>query len=180
MSVVGNETKMGLLKPVFQTLTAAAMAGSLLAFPAAAQDAANTNAPVVKTSATVAPAAMTKPQYVGVSDWTINDARLAAENVSHNKVAIVVWGGTQELQLEAYKAAQDLVNEGVPVAFVLAPDHNTLPEDAVFQVYAKSAPISEGQYFMNGIHEVRGDTYSSAKSAHRANFPQQVAQLDIR
>ena len=115
--------------------------------------------------------AMAKPQFVNVSDRSINDARLAAAAATKSQVAIVVWGGTKDLQHKAYKAAADLVGEGIPAAFVIAPDHNTTPHDAVFQVFAKSIPTGEDSHIgTNYVHLVRDATHEHAKHAHHANF----------
>jgi len=167
---------MGLLKPVFKSLTGVALA-TAMAMPALAQDAAN-DAPVVNAS--VATTTMTKPQFVNVSDWNIGDARVAAAAASSDKVAIVVWGGTKELQYEAFLAAQDLVNEGIPAAFVIAPDTNGHTADAYFEVFAKSAPKGDSTFGVKNAHLVRQDMYDGAKSAYNSTFPVRVAELDLR
>jgi len=179
---VRRQTKdktMGALRPLFRGLTGVALAGAM-ALPAIANDDAN-DAPVIEASVSVeAPAKMTKPQYVGAAHETPNDARILAAAASRDKVAIVVWGGTKELQLEAYKAAQQLVNEGIPVAFVLAPDSNGFTADAFFQTYAMSKPYGEATYGVDNAHLVRADIYQGARDAYTSNFPQRYSQLNLR
>ena len=119
-------------------------------------------------------------QYVGVQDQTINDARIVAAAASNNKVAIVVWGGNRTIQQEAYNAALDLIDMGIPVAFVLAPDTNGLEGDAGFQIYAKSAPRFDGYVGADNAKDLRPAVRQAGLEAHKENFPQQVATLSIR
>lgn len=168
---------MGVLRPLFRGLTGVALA-SAMTLPVLAQDAAN-DAPVMNAS--VSTTTMTKPQVVNASGETMNDARILAAAASRNKVAIVVWGGTKELQFEAYKAAQDMVNEGIPTALVVAPDHNTTPQDAIFQIYAKSAPQGEDSHIgTDHVGLVREAMYKHAKYAYSTNYSTKIAELDIR
>lgn len=168
----------------FRSLVAPITIGlAMMATPAfAGENAANSNVPVANASiSSTAPKAMAEPHFVNASTWTENDASLAAAAASVDKVAIVVWGGSKQLQYEAFLAAQDLVNAGVPTAFVLAPDHNSTPNDAVFQVYAKSAPQGEDSHIgVNHTDLVRSAMYEHAKYAYQTNFPQRVASLDIK
>ena len=119
-------------------------------------------------------------QYIGVQDRTINDARTAAAAASHNKVAIVVWGGNRTIQAEAYKAGLDLIDMGIPVAFVLAPDTNGLEGDAGFQIYAKSAPRFDGYVGADNAKDLRPVVRQAGLDAHKETFPQQIATLSIR
>ncbi len=119
-------------------------------------------------------------QYVGVQDRSINDARFIAAAASRDKVAIVVWGGNRTIQQEAYNAALDLVDMGIPTAFVLAPDHNSLDDEAVTQVYAASTPRSDGHYGTDHANLVRADMRDAGIAAYREAFPQQLAALALR
>ena len=119
-------------------------------------------------------------QYVGAQDRTINDARTLAADASHNKVAIVVWGGNRTIQQEAYNAALDLIDMGIPTAFVLAPDHNDLDGDAVMQVYAGSTPRSDGRMGTDNAAFIRADMREAGLRAYKEAFPQRVATLSIR
>lgn len=130
-----------------------------------------------QTSSAVEPL---KLQYIGIEDRTLNDARFIVANASHNKVAIVVWGGNRTIQQEAYNAALDLIDMGIPTAFILAPDHNELDGDAVMQVYASSIPRSDAHWGLNNADKVREDMRNAGLAAYKEAFPQQVATLSIR
>lgn len=162
-----------LAKKAFGAFAGAAMLATPLA-TATAEDAANNNAQVTQVAA-VTP----QVQFVNATDRTENDARFLAATASRDKVAIVVWGGNRALQQEAYNAARDLAGAGIPTAFVLAPDHNSLSDDAVMQVYAASTPRSDAAYGTNYAGEVRSNMRSAGLTAYREAFPTQVAQLSL-
>lgn len=111
-------------------------------------------------------------QYVDATRESLAGARGFAAAASRDKIAIVVWGGNRTLQQEAYNAALDLVDAGIPAAFILAPDGNGLDGDANFMVYACSLPYSVAAYGTNWAHEVRAAMRSSALEAHRSRIMQ--------
>lgn len=119
-------------------------------------------------------------QFVGVQDQTINDARIVAAAASNSKIAIIVWGGNRTIQQEAYNAALDLIDMGIPVAFVLAPDTNGLEGDASFQIYARSEPRFDGSVGVDNASDLRPVIRQAGLDAHKEVFPQQVATLSIR
>lgn len=156
---------------IFGGVAAGALA--LSATPALADDAAvpaNNNV----AAASVEPLSV---QYVEASDRTLNDARFIAANASHDGIAIVVWGGNHALQQEAYNAALDLVDMGIEVAFVRAPDHDSSDGEAFMQIYALATPRAEGHWSEARLSEVRPDVRNAALRAHQAAFPEQVAVL---
>lgn len=156
----------------------AGIAGTALALsPASAI--ANDDAPATNGAAAITANALTV-QFVGAQNRTINDARTLAADASHNKVAIVVWGGNRAIQQEAYNAALDLVDMGIPTAFVLAPDENGLEGDAAMTVYAASLPRSDSRWGTNYTDQVRADMREAGIAAYREAFPQQVAALSLR
>jgi len=174
---------MGILRPIFRRLAIPAMVGAMsVATPAwASEDAANSNATVVAASVSTAPARMTKPLYKDVSKLASKEAILQElANVSIDKVAIVVWGGNRTLQQEAWNASLDLVRDGIPTVMVVAPDHNSLPQDAIFQIYAKSLPQGQdGHFGTDHADKVRVNMYENGKYAYRKNYTQQVAGLNL-
>lgn len=121
-----------------------------------------------------------KVQYIPADDLSLDGASFVAANASRDKVAIVVWGGNHTIQAEAYKAALDLIDMGIPTAFVLAPDHNNLDGDAVMQVYASSMPRSDAHWGLNNADKVREDMRNAGLAAYKEAFPQQIATLSIR
>lgn len=118
-------------------------------------------------------------QYIDAQDRTINDARFIAAAASTDKVAIVVWGGTRAIQQEAYNAALDLVDMGIPTAFVLAPDHNSLDGDAVMQVYAASTPRDDSRVGTNNADQVRLYMREAGIAAFQEAFPERFSALNI-
>ena len=119
-------------------------------------------------------------QYVGATDLSLDGARFVAANASRDKVAIIVWGGNRTIQEEAYKAGLDLIDMGIPVAFVLAPDTNGLEGDAGFQIYARSEPRFDGVVGTNNAKDLRPLVREAGLEAHKEAFPQQIATLSIR
>ena len=165
-----------LAKMAFGAIAGTAMMATPLA-TATAEDAANNNAQVTQVAA--AAAVTPEVQFIDAQSFTTNDARFTAANASRDKVAIVVWGGNRALQQEAYFAARDLAGAGIPTAFVLAPDHNSLSDDAVMLVYAASTPRSDAAYGTNFAGEVRSNMRDAGLTAYREAFPAQVAQLSL-
>lgn len=161
------------MKDIFGSIAAGALA--LTPVAAFSQDAlANQN--VAATSFE-----QSTVQYVDAQSETINDAQILAAAASRDKVAIVVWGGNQIIQQEAYNAALDLVDMGIPTAFVHAPDRNGLNGDATFQIYAASKPTgNDGNYGTDYAHLIRADMREAGMAAYREAFPRELAVLSIQ
>lgn len=150
----------------------AAGAAALMPAPAISETVpANQNV----TAAAVTPTV----QFINAQDRTMNDARGIAASASYNRVAIIVWGGNRALQQEAYNAARDLNNIGIETAFVLAPDHNSLPGDAVMQVYAASKPRFDAHGGSDNARDVRPMMRNAGVDAYREAFPRRVAALQL-
>jgi len=171
---------MGVLRPVFRGLTGLAVAGAVAGTAIANDD--NADVPVQSASAaSIQPVKLTKPLYKDVTRMSEGEIAQELANVSIDKVALVVWGGDKEkLQKPVWQACEDLVKEGIPCVLVVAPDHNTIAEDAIYQVYAKSLPQgNDGHYGTNYAHQIRGDMYKAGKVAYQSNYPQQYASLEL-
>ena len=167
------------MRNVAKNIFGAVAGAALVATPmvaAIAQDAA-TPANMNVAAATIDPLQV---QYVDATSETIGGARGFAAAASHDKIAIVVWGGNQTIQQEAYNAARDLVGAGIPTAFVLAPDHNGSDAEAVMQVYAASTPRTDAAFGTNYAGEVRVTMREAGLAAYREAFPQQLAALSLR
>tara|TARA_R110002110_G_scaffold67928_8_gene184406 strand:+ start:611 stop:1102 length:492 start_codon:yes stop_codon:yes gene_type:complete len=119
-------------------------------------------------------------QYVDATRETMAGARGFAAAASNDKVAIVVWGGNRAIQQEAYNAALDLADMGIPTAFVLAPDGNGLDGDAHMQIYAASTPRANATYGTQYASEVRPSMREAGIAAYREAFPAQLAVLSIQ
>lgn len=103
-----------------------------------------------------------------------------AAQASHNKIAIIVWGGNRELQQEAYNAALDLRDEGIPLAFILGPALVPLDNVASYQVYAGGRPMYEGYGSRFGsahVNLVRPTVARMGRNAFREAFPEQYRAL---
>jgi len=118
-------------------------------------------------------------QFIDSQNQTFNDTRIIAANASHNKVAVIAWGGNRALQQEAYNAARDLSDMGIPIAFVLGPDLNGFDVDIHIQVYARSTPRADGRYGNDFVRDVRQDTRRAGINAYREAFPREAAALKL-
>jgi hypothetical protein len=127
-----------------------------------------------------AEASTSSVQFIDAQNRTMNDARTLAADASHNRIAIVVWGGNRAIQQEAYNAARDLVGMGIPAAFVLAPDGNGVDADAYMQVYAASTPRSEATYGANYANLVRADLRNAGVTAYHEAFPREFEALKLQ
>jgi len=138
-----------------------------------------------KTVRAAGKSGMSKPQYLGIADWTVNDARIAAAQASHNKVAIVFWGGRRDVQAEGYLAAIDLIKRGIPAAFVAAPATHDNPDVAIVQIYARGAPdgtegvhkpIDVNTLADNGKSIQRDAIFRAASIAYQKRFPERYKE----
>ncbi|MXO69029.1 hypothetical protein GRI72_09350 [Altererythrobacter marinus] len=165
--------KNGTAKTIFGSIAAGALALTpVAAFSQAAP--ANQN-----TTPVAASVQQLQVQYLTAQDLSDDGARLVAASASRDKIAIVVWGGNRTIQQEAYNAALDLVDMGIPTAFVLAPDHNGLDGDAVMQVYAASTPRADAAYGRDFADQVRPNMREAGIAAYREAFPRQLAALRL-
>ena len=135
---------------------------------------------VTSSLAQEAAADVQQVQMLDARERPQRDARGLAAIASRDKVAIVVWGGNRAIQQEAYFAARDLAGAGIPVAFLVGPDHNSLDGDAVMQVYAASAPRSDAHWGLNNADRVRSDMRAAGLTAYPEAFPAQWAPLQAR
>ena len=114
---------------------------------------------------------------------SVRGTQMSAAEASRDKIAVVVWGGGRELQQQAYAAALDLRDQGIPLAFIVGPDLNGYTEDANFQVYARGLPQYEGNGATFGgahVDEVRPTVVRMGQNAFRSQFPRELAALDVR
>lgn len=122
-------------------------------------------------------------QTLDGSSRSVRFVQAGAAEASRDKIAIVVWGGSRELQQQAYNAALDLRDQGVPLAFIIGPDLNGYTEDANFQVYARSLPQFEGDGANIGganVAMVRPEVVRMGREAYARGFPRELAALDVR
>ena len=158
-----------------QTL-GAFLGATLAAMPVAMANAEDTVTPA-NTNVAATSVVTSQVQFIDAQNRTANDARTLAADASHDKVAIVVWGGNRAIQQEAYFAARDLADVGIPTAFVLAPDGNGLESDAQLQIFAASTPRSYATIANDGAERIRPMARDGGVSAYREAFPAQLAAL---
>lgn len=86
--------------------------------------------------------------------------QLLGQRLSDDKLTLVVYGGTRNLMMAPYNVAQRLDDEGIPVAFLLAPEHDDNEDTAHVDFYTKGAT----KYFVLGFSN--GDMASFEQSLY--------------
>ncbi len=61
--------------------------------------------------------------------------QLVGQDLSHERLTLVVHGGNKNLMMSAYRAAQRLDDEGYSVAFLLAPDRDGIEISASVEFF---------------------------------------------
>lgn len=116
------------------------------------------------------------------TDQTPDFVRTGAAMASRDKIAIVVFSGNRNLQREAYQAALQLRDEGMPLALILGPSLDPTNSSAAIQVYARGVPVYEGYGAVIGednIASVQPETLRGARSAHQRHFGERTATLAL-
>lgn len=123
-------------------------------------------------------------QTLDGSSRSVRFVQAGAAEASRDKIAIVVWGGNRELQQQAYNAALDLRDQGIPLAFIVGPslDPANAQNYAHVEIYAagRSALDSPGIFGSARANEMRPMIVREAQRTYAIAFPTQVAALDIR
>lgn len=120
------------------------------------------------------------PTYAG-KDFFKKDCRsqttkvcqIAGAKLSADKLTFVVHGGNRNLQMAAYRAAQRLDDEGVPVAFLLAPDEDNIDITMSVEFYAKGGykyAVMAYDNDKNTPSENEQGIYNQAKKAYQDDF----------
>ena len=116
------------------------------------------------------------------SNRSVRFVQAGAAEASRDKIAIIVWGGNRDLQQQAYNAALDLRDQGIPLAFIVGPDLNGVDADANFQVYARGVPAfdADGARFgLDHIMKVRPEVTRMGLEAYARGFPREAAALGM-
>ena len=157
-----------------------AAAGAMAMTPMAAfSQAAPANQNITPVAASVQPVAFAT---FDDTDQTPDFVRTGAAMASRDKVAIVVFSGNRDLQREAYQAALQLRDEGVPLALILGPSLDPSNSSAAIQVYARSVPVYEGYGAVIGVDNIdhlRAETLRGARSAYQRHFSREIATLAL-
>lgn len=114
------------------------------------------------------------------TDRSVNFVKEGAAAASSDKIAIVVFSGNRKLQREAYQAALQLRDDGLPLALILGPSLDPSNSSAAIQVYARSVPVYEGYGAIIGednIDYLRAEMIRAARSAYERHFPERYRAL---
>ncbi len=107
---------------------------------------------------------------------TTEFCQIAGQRLSHDKLTFVVHGGERKLQRIAYEVAQRLDDEGVPVAFLLAPDHDEDLTSTVVEFYTQGGTKYNSMIFSeNNMDSVKQNMYVHAMKAYLEDFPPDLA-----
>jgi len=130
---------------------------------------------ILMLSATFAIPAMAGKDFIkkDLRDRDTEVVQLLGEKLSSDKLTFVVHGGNSNLMGAAYRVAQRLDEEGVPVAFLLAPDRDNIDITMSVEFYTKGGTkYSVGTYdnHKNTIAKTELDLYSQARKAYEEDF----------
>ena len=104
-------------------------------------------------------------------------AQAVGAKLSEERLVFVVHGGNKNLMMAAYRVAQRIDDEGIPVAFLLAPDRDTI--DITMHVdYWTSGwskfGLSAYDNDKNTIEGTEKGLYEQAKKAYEYNLAQNL------
>lgn len=98
---------------------------------------------------------------------------LLGERLSSDKLTFVVHGGNKSLMMAAYRVAQRLDDEGIPVAFLLAPDNDGTLKSMHVDYYTKGGTKYGLTAYDNHkitIEETEAGLYKQARKAYDEGF----------
>jgi len=111
-----------------------------------------------------------------LSDRSKEVVQVVGQRLSKNNLTFVVYGGNRELQMAAYRVAQRLDDEGIPIAFLLAPDHDKNEDSTHVDFYTKGGTQYGVIGFSNGdMKSFENSMHELAMKAVRDDFPQYIA-----
>jgi hypothetical protein len=111
---------------------------------------------------------------------TVRGTQGSAAEASRDKIAIVVWGGNVEIQRQAFEAAQDLRDEGIPLAFIVGPSQLPTENAAMIEIYGRGVSATQMMVGQERVAELRGGLRAEGQAAYGRMFPRELAALDIR
>ncbi|MGE4314322.1 MAG: hypothetical protein AB7E85_08660 [Pseudobdellovibrionaceae bacterium] len=119
-------------------------------------------------------------QTLDGSTRTPDFVRTGAAMASRDKIAIVVWGGNRDLQRQAYDAALDLRDQGIPLAFIVGPSQLPTNNATMIEIYGRGVSATQLVIGQDNIANLRGDVRSESQAAYGRMFPRELAALDPR
>ena len=104
---------------------------------------------------------------------TTEVVQLVGQRLSADKLTFVVHGGNNNLLMAAYRTAQRLDDEGVPIAFLLAPDIDSNLDTTHVEFYSKGGTKYSAIGVSTGnMGELEIGLYRQAMKAYREDFPE--------
>ncbi|WP_147395390.1 hypothetical protein [Altericroceibacterium spongiae] len=116
-------------------------------------------------------------QTIDGSTRSIRVVQAGASEASRDKIAIVVWGGNRELQQQAYNAALDLRDQGIPLAFIVGPSRMPYDNAIMIDIYGKGVPVSDLTVGAQRIAALRPTLSAQGMQAYGRMFPRELAML---
>lgn len=113
---------------------------------------------------------------------SIQFVQAGASETSRANISILVLSGNGELQREAYAVASSLVEEGIPVTFILGPSLDPSNSSAAIQVYVRGAAASDGYGAIIGIRNismVRNEILRMSRAAHDTFFQGRCERISV-
>ena len=104
---------------------------------------------------------------------TTKVAELVGSSLSAENLTFVVHGGNKTLMMAAYRVAQRLDDEGVPIAFLLAPDEDNIDITMSVAFYTKGGYKYSVNTYDNEhitIAETETALYRQARKAYDEDF----------
>ena len=108
-----------------------------------------------------------------LSDRSTELVQIVGQRLSADKLTFVVHGGNKNLQMAAYRVAQRLDDEGVPVAFLLAPDEDNIDITMSVAFYTKGGTKYAFMAYdndKNTIVQNEEGLYRQARKAYEEDF----------
>ncbi|MDM3871795.1 hypothetical protein QSV34_10575 [Porticoccus sp. W117] len=93
--------------------------------------------------------------------------------LSEDKLTFVVHGGNKKMMMAAYRVAQRLDDEGIPVAFLLSPDRDNIDITMYVDYWAKGSSkywVAAYDNDKNTIEETEQGLYDQAVAAYEHGF----------
>ena len=139
---------------------------------------------ILMLSTTFAMPAMAGKDFIkkDLSDRSTELVQIVGQRLSADKLTFVVHGGNKNLQMAAYRVAQRLDEEGVPVAFLLAPDRDGLLQTMHVDYYSKGGTKYGLTAYDNeniAIATTEENLYNQARKAYEEDFGSLTKGSDI-
>lgn len=99
--------------------------------------------------------------------------QIVGQRLSADKLTFVVHGGNSALMGAAYRVAQRLDDEGVPIAFLLAPDRDNIDITMSVAFYTKGGTkysVMSYDNHKNTIAQNEEQLYETARKAYNEDF----------